>query len=47
VCLIVGCPKQDLPTVDVVRDLRVEGELIAAVRGKELVFGIRKVHFFI
>jgi hypothetical protein len=30
-------------TVDIVRDLDIEGELIAAFRGKELVFAIDKV----
>lgn len=33
----------NLPSVDIVRGLGVEGELIAAFRGKELVFGIEKV----
>ena len=32
-----------LKDVDIVRDLDIEGELIAAIRGKELVFAIDKV----
>ena len=37
------------PAVDIVSGLRVEGNLIAAFRGKELAFGIDKVcivHYF-
>lgn len=34
-----------LPAVDVVQGLDIEGELIAAFRGKELVFAIDKVSY--
>jgi hypothetical protein len=34
-----------LPTVDVVRGLDIVGELVAAFRGKELVFAIDKVFY--
>jgi len=36
-------PDSSLPAVDIVGGLNLEGKLIAAFRGKELIFGIDKV----
>ena len=42
-CFNGDLKQEDLPAVDVVRNLDVSGELIAAFRGKEVVFSINKV----